>query len=375
MPPDRSRRCARRGAWWRSARGPGRRWRCGSSAAGTRSACPRRPARPPRRCRCTRSGRAASRQSRPRRVVACAQARQSRQPHRRRRGARYSPRVPAPARPRCRVACGLGTASARSRPEPSAPCPACCCCPTSPTRSASPAAARRLHRLRPQGVGRGVQPGRRPGQRPLDATRTARAAPSYPRRPAPRRGLRAALLGPDAPQWLAGRLGRRGLPRLRDGLLASSRCPTSRMPAEITDDYDERTRLMTWRVAILALAILVSGGASPAIRDAFGPAGATASWRLFVAVAHRARRARCVARHPAAPVRTAASPSREPSATSCGSVRSGRPFRLLLIDLRAPGARDRCDARRGRLRGPLVFGDPGAVDDPVRLLRRARRSS
>ncbi|MDO5504043.1 MAG: MFS transporter [Actinomycetia bacterium] len=44
------------------------------------------------------------------------------------------------------------------------------------------------------------------------------------------------------------------------------------MPAEMTDSYDERTRLMTWRVAILAVAILVSGGISPAIRDAL-PAG------------------------------------------------------------------------------------------------------
>jgi glycoside/pentoside/hexuronide:cation symporter, GPH family len=44
--------------------------------------------------------------------------------------------------------------------------------------------------------------------------------------------------------------------------------PYVAMPAEMTDDYDERTRIMTWRVAILALAILVSGGVSPAIRDA-----------------------------------------------------------------------------------------------------------
>ena len=48
--------------------------------------------------------------------------------------------------------------------------------------------------------------------------------------------------------------------------------PYVAMPAEMTDDYDERTRIMTWRVAILALAILVSGGVSPAIRDAL-PSG------------------------------------------------------------------------------------------------------
>lgn len=47
--------------------------------------------------------------------------------------------------------------------------------------------------------------------------------------------------------------------------------PYVSMPAELTRDYDERTRLMTWRVAVLALTILVAGGASPALRDALGP--------------------------------------------------------------------------------------------------------
>ena len=42
------------------------------------------------------------------------------------------------------------------------------------------------------------------------------------------------------------------------------------LPAELTSSYDERTRLMTWRVAVLALAILVSGGLAPVVRDAVG---------------------------------------------------------------------------------------------------------
>jgi len=46
--------------------------------------------------------------------------------------------------------------------------------------------------------------------------------------------------------------------------------PYVAMPAEMTDDYDERTRLMTWRVAILAFTILVSGGLSPVIRNQLG---------------------------------------------------------------------------------------------------------
>src|SRR6187549_1645914 len=46
--------------------------------------------------------------------------------------------------------------------------------------------------------------------------------------------------------------------------------PYVAMPAEITDSYDERTRLMTWRVAILAFAVMLSGASAPLIRDAFG---------------------------------------------------------------------------------------------------------
>ncbi len=46
--------------------------------------------------------------------------------------------------------------------------------------------------------------------------------------------------------------------------------PYVAMPAEITQSYDERTRLMTWRVAILAFTIMLSGATAPVIRDAVG---------------------------------------------------------------------------------------------------------
>jgi Na+/melibiose symporter-like transporter len=42
------------------------------------------------------------------------------------------------------------------------------------------------------------------------------------------------------------------------------------MPAELTDGYTERTRLMTWRVAVLALAILVSGALAPLVVEQTG---------------------------------------------------------------------------------------------------------
>lgn len=46
--------------------------------------------------------------------------------------------------------------------------------------------------------------------------------------------------------------------------------PYVAMPAEMTSSYDERTRLMTWRVAILAFTIMLAGATAPAIRDAVG---------------------------------------------------------------------------------------------------------
>ena len=46
--------------------------------------------------------------------------------------------------------------------------------------------------------------------------------------------------------------------------------PYVSMPAEITASYDERTRLMTWRVVILAFTIMLAGATAPVIRDAVG---------------------------------------------------------------------------------------------------------
>ena len=106
--------------------------------------------------------------------------------------------------------------------------------------------------------------------------------------------------------------------------------PYVAMPAEMTDDYDERTRLMTWRVAILALAILVSGGASPAIRDALGPDWGYRAVGLFVAslIALGAWGAWSGTR--GVPVRRTT-----PVAASFGDqlriVRANREFRLLLL--------------------------------------------
>lgn len=46
--------------------------------------------------------------------------------------------------------------------------------------------------------------------------------------------------------------------------------PYVAMPAELTSSYDERTRMMSSRVAVLAFTILLAGASAPAIRDAIG---------------------------------------------------------------------------------------------------------
>ncbi|GIJ49243.1 MFS transporter [Virgisporangium aliadipatigenens] len=60
--------------------------------------------------------------------------------------------------------------------------------------------------------------------------------------------------------------------------------PYVAMAAELTDDYLERTRLMTWRIAVLAIAILISGAVAPLVVDAAGGGMAGHRWMgLFVA--------------------------------------------------------------------------------------------
>ncbi|MFI5488148.1 MFS transporter [Micromonospora echinaurantiaca] len=60
--------------------------------------------------------------------------------------------------------------------------------------------------------------------------------------------------------------------------------PYVAMPAELTGDYTERTRLMSWRIALLAVAILVSGAVAPLIVSAAGGGVAGHRWMgLFVA--------------------------------------------------------------------------------------------
>ncbi|RYJ06486.1 MAG: MFS transporter [Actinomycetales bacterium] len=57
--------------------------------------------------------------------------------------------------------------------------------------------------------------------------------------------------------------------------------PYVAMPAEMTLDPAERTRLMTWRVAVLAVAILLSGATAPLVVDAVGGDDSPSGYRLM----------------------------------------------------------------------------------------------
>lgn len=61
--------------------------------------------------------------------------------------------------------------------------------------------------------------------------------------------------------------------------------PYIAQPAEITDDPGERATLMSWRVAALAVGILLAGAGAPAVVDAFGGGrGGYLAMAVFVAL-------------------------------------------------------------------------------------------
>ena len=94
--------------------------------------------------------------------------------------------------------------------------------------------------------------------------------------------------------------------------------PYVAMPAEITSSYDERTRLMTWRVAILAFTIMLAGATAPVIRDAVGGRDGYRVMGVVMATGDPHRRGRRLVGHPARADRGGQARARARCASSCG---------------------------------------------------------
>jgi len=107
--------------------------------------------------------------------------------------------------------------------------------------------------------------------------------------------------------------------------------PYAAMPAEITSDYAERTRLMSWRVAGIAVAVLVSGAVAPIVVRAAGsglPGHRAMGLVVGVLIAVGALSAFAGTRR--APL--GVPPVSESSLRrQLGVARGNRPFRLLLV--------------------------------------------
>ncbi|WP_449407504.1 MFS transporter [Microbacterium maritypicum] len=120
--------------------------------------------------------------------------------------------------------------------------------------------------------------------------------------------------------------------------------PYVALPAELTDSYDERTRLLGWRVIVLTAAILLFGAGGPELRGA-GPdqvtgylvMGVVAGVAIGVGMLVAARTAAAAARHGSASGRASApQPSTTPQgiraqyADAVHTLRRSQPFRALL---------------------------------------------
>ncbi|WP_353114275.1 MFS transporter [Microbacterium sp.] len=117
--------------------------------------------------------------------------------------------------------------------------------------------------------------------------------------------------------------------------------PYIALPAELTDDYRERTRLLSWRVVLLTVAILLFGAGGPELRALFPDdplrgylvmaiaAGAVLAIGMLVAATVAPRR-------PALPVEPGASIGAHYRA-GLSVLRQSQPFRALLVTFMLQG--------------------------------------
>ena len=130
--------------------------------------------------------------------------------------------------------------------------------------------------------------------------------------------------------------------------------PYIALPAELVQDYDARTRLLSTRVVVLTFAILLFGAGGPALRDAFPQDERLGYLVLAIAaglVLGPGCWSRCSAHRAARPVTRRRAPSIAENYRLGAAGAAPQPaVPRAAAHLRAAGARDRRDARRRAVR-------------------------
>lgn len=117
--------------------------------------------------------------------------------------------------------------------------------------------------------------------------------------------------------------------------------PYVALPAELTDSYDERTRLLGWRVVVLTAAILLFGAGGPALRNAGSDpvlgyllmgiaAGLVIGIGMFIAARTAGSAAPTGTAAAATGAASPASPWRDQYLSGFRALRRSQPFRALL---------------------------------------------
>lgn len=141
--------------------------------------------------------------------------------------------------------------------------------------------------------------------------------------------------------------------------------PYIALPAELTDDYRERTRLLTWRVVMLTVAILLFGAGGPEIRGLF-PDDPLLGYLVMAAVAAVLLGAglfvaSTVARdRPPLPVRPGTSIAMH-YRDGLDALRESQPFRVLLGTFMLQGLATGLMLAAAQFVARWVLGDEGAV--------------
>lgn len=136
--------------------------------------------------------------------------------------------------------------------------------------------------------------------------------------------------------------------------------PYAAMPAELTDDYAERTRLMSWRVAGIALATLATGAVAPLVVRA-GGGGLDGHREMGVAIGAVILTGAVLAFLGTARVTTAPAIAAARLRDQLAATPANDPFRRLLLVVAVQSAATGAQLAGASYVAGLLLGDPTAA--------------